>query len=49
MATSMCRGASFGRSPESLAKKAKNGTLIPALWKTPAEAKSKQIQTTVCP
>ena len=39
MAKSMWPGASLTRLPESWAKKAKYGILIPEWWKTPAEAK----------
>jgi len=45
IATSMLRGASLQRSPESCAKKAKNGILMPAWWNTPAEANNSTSQT----
>jgi len=41
----MQRGASAQRMPESCAKNAKYGILIPAWWKTPAEANSRISQT----
>ena len=42
MATSMFLGGSFVRMPESWAKKAKYGILMPACSSTPAEAKSSE-------
>ncbi len=35
--------------PESWAKKAKNGILMPAWWNTPADANKSASQTTGCP
>ncbi len=52
MARSMFRGGSLVRMPESSLKKVKKGTLMPAWWKTPAEANCRMSQTSAsfsCP
>ena len=49
MATSMFFGASAQWMPESCEKKAKYGILIPAWWKTPAEANRSTSQVSCSP
>ena len=49
MARRMLSGASAQRLPESWAKKAKNGILIPEWWKTPAEANNSTNQVNQYP
>ncbi len=46
IAASMFFGGSLARMPESWAKKAKNGILMPACSSTPADAKSMKSHTT---
>ncbi len=49
MAHSIFRGACSQRILESWEKKAKKGILMPAWWKTPAEAKRSISQIARCP